>query len=209
MSNYVICYQVTSVHAISKLLNVFKFHKRNQGQDESLSDFLAPIKCLSECCKNSENLKPTLRVRFVCGLKDETIQRQLLHESNHTLQKTTSLDVAMETSQKDSAEIHCGSSPSSSLHKLSTDPNWKKKHKGYKKPHEIIYPRCQSCGETNHKRADCFWRDASCKRCKKKEHTQAVCRSKTSPRQRAKKVQHVHEIEKEDHNDEVYALEMY
>ncbi|GFN82078.1 transposon tf2-8 polyprotein [Plakobranchus ocellatus] len=175
-----------------------------QGQDESLSDFQAAIKCLSEYCNFGDNLKPTLRYRFVCGLKDEIIQSRLLQEPNLTFDKATSFALAMET-----AKIHGGSSPPSSVHKLSTDPNRKKSHKSYKKPHDITYPPCQSCGKTNHKRADSFWRDASCKRCKKKRHIQAVCRSKTPPRQGPKKVQHVHEIKKEEYKDEFYALEMH
>ncbi|GFN93767.1 hypothetical protein PoB_002027300 [Plakobranchus ocellatus] len=50
----------------------------------------------------------------------------------------------METATKHAAEIHGRSSPSSLVHKLSTDPNRKKNHKSYKKPHEISYPPYQS-----------------------------------------------------------------
>lgn len=100
---------------LHEIVERFKFHKRNQGQGESLKDFLAAIKCLLEHCNFRDNLKPTLRDRFVCGLKDESIQRRLLQETSLTLEIATSLALAMETAQKDAAEIH-GVSPSSSIY---------------------------------------------------------------------------------------------
>ncbi|GFO22204.1 hypothetical protein PoB_004870900 [Plakobranchus ocellatus] len=96
-----------------EIVERFKFHRRKQGQHESLSDFLAAIKSLSKYCNFGDNLKPTLRDRFVCGLKDEIVQRRLLQESNLTLDKATSLALAMEAAQKDATEIHGGPSPSS------------------------------------------------------------------------------------------------
>lgn len=156
-----------------EIVERFKFYKRNQGVDESLSDFLNFIKQLSEFCNFGDNLKTSLRDRFVCGLKDESIQKRLLQEKNLTLEGATTLALAMETAQKDVAEIH-NDNPSA-VHKISTRTTQPQNVR--KNTH---YLPCQSCGKTNHKRSDCYLRDAVCNRCSKTGHIQKVCKSSSS-----------------------------
>ncbi|KAL1255339.1 hypothetical protein QQF64_013400 [Cirrhinus molitorella] len=47
----------------------FRFHKRNQQGGESISQFVAVLKRLSEHCEFGQSLSDTLRDRLVCGLR--------------------------------------------------------------------------------------------------------------------------------------------
>ena len=65
----------------------YKFHKRNQESSESIAEFIAVIKSLSEHCKFGNYLHTVLRDRLVCGIKDENIQKRLLTEQSLTWEK--------------------------------------------------------------------------------------------------------------------------
>jgi len=56
----------------------FKFHKAEQQESESIRDFLARLKKLAETCEFGGYHEEAIRDRFVCGLKEQTIQRKLL-----------------------------------------------------------------------------------------------------------------------------------
>lgn len=189
-----------------EIVERFKFHKRNQGADESLSDFLAAIKRLSEHCNFGDNLMTSLRDRFVCGVKDEAIQKRLLQEQGLTLDKATALAFAMETAHRDAAEIH-GNSPA--VHKINVHHNHKAKQPALARK---TFPPCQSCGLTNHKRSDCFLREAICKKCSRKGHIQKVCRMKsttvnTNPN---RKQRQVHELnEAQNNSDSCFTLDVF
>ena len=64
----------------------FRFHKRNQEEGESISQFVAVLKQLSEHCEFEHFLNDTIRDRLVCGMRSGAIQKRLLTESNLTLQ---------------------------------------------------------------------------------------------------------------------------
>ena len=164
--------QILSTHYCPKPLEImerYKFHKRNQQHAESITDYIAAIKKLSEHCNFGETLLTSLRDRFVCGLSDVAIQKRLLQERDLTFDNATNMALAMETAHHDAGEIQ--GSTSSPLHVMpSMHP--KRKHKDQQ------FPPCLSCGKTNHKRQDCFFKDAVCNTCKKKGHLSQVCRGK-------------------------------
>uniref|UniRef100_A0A8C6VV85 Retrotransposon gag domain-containing protein n=1 Tax=Nothobranchius furzeri TaxID=105023 RepID=A0A8C6VV85_NOTFU len=54
----------------------FKFQKRNQQENESVSDYVVALKHLSTHCDFGRHLDEALRDRFVSGLKVEAIQRK-------------------------------------------------------------------------------------------------------------------------------------
>lgn len=47
----------------------FRFHKRNQEEGETVSQFVAVLKQLSEHCEFGLSLNDTIRDRLVCGLR--------------------------------------------------------------------------------------------------------------------------------------------
>ncbi|KAL3993537.1 DDB1- and CUL4-associated factor 15 [Sarotherodon galilaeus] len=65
----------------------FRFHKRNQGEEETVAQYVAVLKRLSEHCVFGAYLEDALRDRFVCGLKCETVQKRLLTEKDLTFRK--------------------------------------------------------------------------------------------------------------------------
>ena len=56
------------------------FHKRSQLAGESVKEFAAELRRLMIHCDFAGHLDETLRDRFLCGLKNETIQKRLLTE---------------------------------------------------------------------------------------------------------------------------------
>ena len=53
----------------------FRFHKRNQEEGESISQFLAVLKRLAEHCEFGNSLNDTIRDRLVLGMRSEAIQK--------------------------------------------------------------------------------------------------------------------------------------
>ena len=100
--------QILSTHYCPKPLEImerYKFHKRNQQQAESITDYIAAIKKLSEHCNFGETLLTSLRDRFVCGLSDVAIQKRLLQERDLTFDNATNMALAMETAHHDAGGI--------------------------------------------------------------------------------------------------------
>ena len=52
-----------------------RFHKRNQEEGESVSQFVAVVKRLSEHCEFGLSLNDTIRDRLVCGLCSGAIKK--------------------------------------------------------------------------------------------------------------------------------------
>lgn len=95
----------------------FRFHKRNQQDGESISQFVAVLKWLSEHCEFDQSLSDTIRDRLVCGFRSEAIQKRLLTESNLTLQKAIEISTSMEMAAKEAQQL----SASAQLHKVYSD----------------------------------------------------------------------------------------
>ena len=72
----------------------YKFHQRSQREEESVSQFMAAIRKLSEHCEFGTFLNDAIRDRFVCGLHSRNIQEKLLTESNLIAKKLWKLPQA-------------------------------------------------------------------------------------------------------------------
>ena len=57
----------------SKIAKRFKFNMRDRKEGESLSEYLAELRRLTE-----DQLEDMLRDRLICGIKHERIQQRLL-----------------------------------------------------------------------------------------------------------------------------------
>jgi hypothetical protein len=58
----------------------FRFHKRDQNEGETVREYVAQLRKLSEYCKFGRVLMDSLRDRLVCGLQNEATQKRLLSE---------------------------------------------------------------------------------------------------------------------------------
>ena len=85
--------------------NVFRLHKRDQNEGESVPVYVAELRKLSEHCDFKANLSDALRDRLVCGIKNANIQKRLLSESDLKLDKAIEIATAMETAARDAVEL--------------------------------------------------------------------------------------------------------
>ena len=60
----------------------FKFNSRNRANNESISDYMAELKRLTQFCDYGTVLKDILRGRLVCGVNHKQIQQKLLSEAS-------------------------------------------------------------------------------------------------------------------------------
>ena len=141
----------------------FHFHKRNQAAGESMADYEAALRRLATNCKFGTTLDETLRDRFVCGLRNEAVQRRLLSETELTHTKAMEMAQAMEAAERN-AKSFKGTEPS--IHRFNAQPSASE------------HPPCTRCGRKNHKPQDCHFKDAECHACGKKGHISSACRSK-------------------------------
>ena len=136
----------------------FRFHKRNQGEEENVAQYVAVLKRLSEHCEFGAYLEDALRDRFVCGLKTETVQKRLLTEKDLTFQKAVDYAVSAETATRDVQQL----SSSLKVHAISANKR----------------DQCRRCGKMNHTDEDCWYKDRDCYQCGRKGHTKHMCKCK-------------------------------
>ena len=77
----------------------FHFHKRDQAVGESIMEYDAALRKLAIHCTFGTYLEEALRDRFVCGLRNEAMQRRLLSETDLTLTRAMELALGMETAE--------------------------------------------------------------------------------------------------------------
>eukprot|EP00731_Ephydatia_muelleri_P034546 Em0065g7a len=136
---------------------------------------MAQLRRLATHCQFGGFLEEALRDRLVCGLRNHSIQRRLLSESNLSLQKAVEVSTAMEAAELNSKTISTSSvteevkQVSSST---STSVNGPKKK-----------PVCFRCGGP-HLATSCHHQKAQCHKCGKIGHLAKMCRGAQVPRHR-------------------------
>ncbi|XP_066955294.1 uncharacterized protein [Macrobrachium rosenbergii] len=83
----------------------FKFNRRRQGSDETISDYVAVLKNMSSTCQYGDFLNDALRDKFVVGIADVEVQRELLRKNDLSFAKAVELAVAFEMTKKSSREL--------------------------------------------------------------------------------------------------------
>ena len=146
----------------------FHFHRRSQGPEETISEFLAELRRLATHCSFGEFLNDALRDLLVCGLKNESIQRKLLSQRKLTLTQAVDIAKGMEAATRDSHELQ-GQTPN--IQAIQSSAGTKASSgNAHHKP-------CYHCGKKNHLPKDCYFRSTVCHKCNKKGHISKVCRS--------------------------------
>lgn len=167
----------------SAIVQRFKFNSRFREQGESVADFIANLRRLSEHCNYADTLNDMLRDRLVCGINDDNIQRKLLSETDLTFKKAYDMAIAQETAVRNAKDLK---STSTEVHKLSQGRPNHRKHGSNKNPEpknaagpSSETPTCYRCGGKHWSR-DCRFKDSECNFCHKKGHLINVCRSRLS-----------------------------
>ena len=148
----------------SAIVQRFRFHSRTQKEGETIADFIADLRKLSEHCDFADTLDHMLRDRLVCGIWDVRVQRRLLAETDLTFKKAYDLAQASETAEKNSKDLQQQQS-SHSVHALSRPKNPSRQH---------TTVSCHRSGG-KHSASTCRFREAECFVCGEKGHLARMC----------------------------------
>ena len=109
----------------------YKFFKRDRAQTESVSDYVAVLRDLSEHCEFGTDLDEHLRDRIVCGINIEKILQKLLSQKRLTLADAIDNAIAIEAAMKNTREIQIRAGNSSEVKRVDVskekDPKEKEK----------------------------------------------------------------------------------
>ncbi|OON21865.1 zinc knuckle [Opisthorchis viverrini] len=136
----------------------FKFNTRVQKERESITDFVAELRSLTEHCEYRGFRNDTLRDRLVVGVRNARIQKCLLADSNLTLETAYDTAVALEAAENNATLLQ---SVQPTVTSESVDSSY----------------QCYRCGGRHNHPKDCRHTQTVCNRCKKRGHLAKVCRS--------------------------------
>ena len=84
----------------------FQFNMRNRKTGESVSQYMAELRRLSQYCEYGDSLDSVLRDHLVCGINHDRTQQRLLSEGgNLSLQKAMDISLSLESVIKQAAVI--------------------------------------------------------------------------------------------------------
>ena len=126
----------------------FNFHRRNQAPGESIAEYVAELRKLTTNCDFGDYLEEALRDRFVCGLRSETTQKQLLTKAELTLQRAVEVAQAIEAAEKKSEQFK--EADHVEVNKLTHNS----------KPTQP----CYRCGKQGHTPSTCRFREELCRK---------------------------------------------
>lgn len=175
----------------------FKFHRRNQQENEGVTAYMAELRKLADKCEFGTYLSDALRDRLVCGLRSEATQRRLLTEENLTLDKAYSVAHGMEAAKLRASELQASSVTEPVLDQSSVQYT---STRNRRRPpvqtqatatstRSTSSSSCGRCGKTGHSPDTCFYRSQQCRACGKTGHIARMCRTTRATLQRANVVQ--------------------
>ena len=152
------------------LTHRYTFHRRNQGPNESIADYVAELRRLASPCSFGTFLEQALRDRLVFGMRSEAVQKRLLTEKEPTLSGVMEIALSLEAAQKNAHTLKGAEAPP--IFKVDRrGQTTKQTMKEEEKP-------CYRCGKRGHGPNSCGFREAKCFNCGKIGHVASVCRSK-------------------------------
>ncbi|XP_048255362.1 uncharacterized protein K02A2.6-like [Haliotis rufescens] len=89
----------------SKIVHLYHFNTRVRKPNETISEFVAVLRKLTEFCDYGAFLNDMLRDRFVCGINKQKMLSRLLSEENLTFTKAVAIATSMEAADKNSADL--------------------------------------------------------------------------------------------------------
>ncbi|XP_017472395.1 PREDICTED: uncharacterized protein LOC108363521 [Rhagoletis zephyria] len=146
--------------------------KRDQMPNETFAEYIAALRKLAVDCNFGGALDRMLRDRLVCGLRDESLQRNLLAESDLQLQKVIERATTAEAASKNVQVIR----QPEQVNQVGKR-NQPKFNEKFKSSNNTASAKpCNGCGGA-HARSQCSHRETICSACGVKGHLQRVCRS--------------------------------
>ena len=146
----------------SVIMERFKFNKRDRGPSETVAQYIAALRRLSEHCNYGTVLEDMLRDRLVCGIRDDRIQRRLLSEATMDFDRAVQIASSMERATKNLQDIQ-KNQEGEDMKKLQADMS--------------PVGTCCRCG-SKHLAEACRFKYVECHYCYKRGHLAKVCRKK-------------------------------
>ena len=165
---------------------------------ETIQELAARIRHDAVTCNFTairDPLDEAMRTRFMCSVGNEAVLKALfkVKENELTFANAISLAVEIEEAAKVAKETVYGTK--TSLHKveskrrsLSPEPDEHLKQQMLVKGREFPSGTCPRCGKTDHRSADCPYKEAICRYCQKLGHLEAVCLKKKKHTQPVKTI---------------------
>ena len=148
----------------------FKFNNRNRKPEETVSQYIAELRRLTEHCQYGISLGDMLHDCFVCGMNHERIQQKLLSEgATLTLERVLVIAQALEAATDQSSIMRTKQPTDEVIHAV-------KVQSGKQRQTEV----CFRCGSRQHHQNICPFKEKECYSCQKKGHISRVCRKRQS-----------------------------
>ena len=174
----------------SSIVQRFRFNSRARKEGESVAEFVAQLRQLSEHCQFGDTLNDMLRDRIVCGINDQRIQRRLLAESDLTLARAMELSLAMESADKDADTLKAGATGTNAQPVLQmSDTGGRGRSQTKRNPGRADQTRNATCYRCHgkHLATVCRFKDAKCHSCGNKGHISKACRGRRNPAEASRK----------------------
>jgi hypothetical protein len=143
----------------------FLFNKRNQKENESISEYAVQLKKLAASCKFEQFLEQALMDRFLCGLKSTHIQSKLLAEGEKlTFDKAVESAILVENAEQNTKSLHSEGIKTGEINLLKNRKSLKNNSKGYSKPgvglnkNKSSSKMCFRCGK-DHDPVNCPYKE--------------------------------------------------
>lgn len=162
----------------------FQFWKKEQAAGQTVNEYAIELKKMAIECKFEAFLEQALRDRFITGLRNEKIQKEIMLKErtfNEALTLATSLElVDKEAKGMQEREINYLKRNQKEGRKCRNEKGDEKSKENWKKNEERDqeYKKCKCCGKPH--LGKCRYVTYSCKKCGKVGHLQRVCDSKKS-----------------------------
>jgi len=201
-----VCQLLTSHHEpkLPKYLQRAKFDQRNRHHNESVPEFIAALRHLSEHCEFGNNLNERLCEKFVTGINDERVQRRLLVEPELNLEKAIQLSSSILQAHSGAKElsncIHYSGRPNSSRtdrpHGANHRPHGadQRPHGAYSRPHSADQrphgANSRQCAHSQPNATNAQTQRQPCYRCNG-PHSQHQCKFRMATCYKCNKVGHI------------------
>lgn len=158
----------------------YRFHKRVQKLEESITQFAVELKSLARQCVFGNFLDDALRDQFVCGVRDEHTRQKLLIESELTFDKAVKIAVATELAASQVRSMTSGEELTVAKISMKTTQNQASRDNKATPFGEGGKRMCMRCGGSwnQEHREVCRAKEAKCNNCGIIGHYARVCRKK-------------------------------
>lgn len=160
------------------------FGRRNQGDGESIDEFVTDLHKLSLTCEYSTLRESLIRDRIVLGVQDRKLGDKLMLVESLTLEKAVEICKQWEMVKTQQTDLHGGESRS--LEAVSKRNGLSSKWKNSKKTmSRENLDKCKQCGR-NHEQGKCPAMESTCNKCGALGHWAKCCRTKGVPNDQLK-----------------------